>query len=141
MVDPRVTELFGAYLEHSPFAKLLGLRLEEMEPEKAVVVLPYREELTTFADVVHGGAIATLVDLSAVAAAWSAVTEAGSTTGATVSSSVNFISAARASDLIATARVSRRTGSFCFCEVDVTDAGERLIAQAIATYKIAGSTP
>jgi uncharacterized protein (TIGR00369 family) len=136
-VNPKVRELFGAWLANSPFAKVTGLELAELEPDRATVLMPYDERLTTFGDVVHGGAIATLLDVAAVAAAWSGVTDEGATTGATVSSSVNYVRAARGSDLTATARVIRRAKSFCFCAVDVTDAEGRLIAQGIATYRVA----
>lgn len=133
----QIRELFGAYLEHSPFAQLAGLRLDEMDVDRAAVTMPYREELTTFADVLHGGAIATLSDVAAVAAAWSGVSDEGVTTGATVSSAINYLHAARGSDLTATARVTRRSKSFCFCEVTVRDDEDRAIAQAIVTYKLA----
>ena len=110
-----------------------------MHPERAVVTMPYSERLTTFDDVVHGGAIATLLDVAAVAAAWSGVTDESAAAGATVSSSVNYVRAARGNDLTATGRVTRRSKGFCFCETRVTDADGRLVAQGIATYKIAGS--
>jgi uncharacterized protein (TIGR00369 family) len=136
-VHPQVRELFGGWLERSPFARVTGLRLEEMDVDRAIVAMPYSEELTTFGDVVHGGAIATLVDVAAVAAAWSGVTEAAAATGATVSSSVNYLRAARGRDLAATGRVTRRAKSFCFCDVQVRDEEDRLVAQGIVTYKIA----
>jgi uncharacterized protein (TIGR00369 family) len=136
-VHPQVRQLFGAWLENSPFAQKTGLELVEMEPDRAVVRMPYEEGLTTFGDVLHGGAIATLLDVAAVAAAWSGVTEEGAATGATVSSSVNYLRAARGSDLAASARVARRAKSFCFCEVSIHDDEERLVAQGLVTYKIA----
>jgi uncharacterized protein (TIGR00369 family) len=138
-VNPKVRELFGAWLANSPFAKVTGLELADLEPDRATVVMPYDERLTTFGDVVHGGAIATLLDVAAVAAAWSGVTDDGATTGATVSSSVNYTRAARGSDLTAAARVTRRSKGFCFCAVEVQDADERLVAQGIVTYKLAGA--
>ena len=134
-VHPQVRELFDGWLEHSPFARVTGLRLQKMEADRAVVAMPYSEELTTFGDVVHGGAIATLLDVAAVAAAWSGVTEEGTATGATVSSSVNYVRGARGSDLVAHARATRRAKSFCFCEVAIHDAADELIAHGIATYK------
>jgi uncharacterized protein (TIGR00369 family) len=136
-VHPQVRELFGAWLANSPFTKAAGLELTAMEPDRAVVAMPYDERLTTFGDVVHGGAIATLLDVAAVAAAWSGVTDESAATGATVSSSVNYVRAARGSDLTATARVARRAKSLCFCEVEVLDDADELVAQGIVTYKVA----
>jgi uncharacterized protein (TIGR00369 family) len=138
-VNPKVRELFGAWLANSPFAKVTALELADLEPDRATVVMPYDERLTTFGDVVHGGAIATLLDVAAVAAAWSGVTDDGAATGATVSSAVNYTRAARGSDLTAAARVTRRSKGFCFCAVEVQDADERLVAQGIVTYKLAGA--
>ena len=103
------------------------------------MVMRAGERLTTFGDVVHGGAIATLLDVAAVAAAWSGVTDENATTGATVSSSVNYTRAARGTDLTATALVPRRSRCFCFCEVRVADPDDALIAHGIVTYKLAGS--
>jgi uncharacterized protein (TIGR00369 family) len=134
-VNPKVRELFGAWLASSPFAKVTGLELTELEPDRATVVMPFDRRLTTLGDVVHGGAIATLLDVAAVAAAWSGVTDEGAATGATVSSSVNYTRAARGSDLTAGARATRRTSRFCFCDVQVTDHDERLVAQGIVTYR------
>ena len=136
-VHPKVRELFEAWLQSSPFALATGLTLEEMEPERAVVAMPFSEALTTFGDVVHGGAIATLLDVAAVAAAWAGVTDESAATGATVSSSVNYVRAARGSDLTATGRVSRRAKRLCFCDVEVRDDGDALVAQGIVTYKVA----
>jgi uncharacterized protein (TIGR00369 family) len=136
-VHPQVQELFGAWLDSSPFARVAGLRLDEMEIDRATVAMPYSEQLTTFGDVVHGGAIATLLDVAAVAAAWSGVTDEGATSGATVSSSVNYLRAARGTDLVASARVTRRAKSFCFCEVTIADAAARPVAQGLVTYKFA----
>jgi uncharacterized protein (TIGR00369 family) len=136
-VHPQVRELFGAWLEHSRFARVTGLRVDEMEVDRAIVTMPYAEDLTTFGDVVHGGAIATLLDVAAVAAAWSGVTDEGAATGATVSSSVNYLRAAKGTDLTATARVTRRARSFCFCEVIIRDASNEPVAQGLVTYRIA----
>ena len=52
-------------------------------------------------DVVHGGAIAALLDTAGMAAAWSDDTVPEKLAGATVSMSVSFAAAARATDLTA----------------------------------------
>ena len=132
-------ELFASYLEHSPFARRVGVELTEMEADMAVVTMPFSEENTTFANVVHGGAMAALVDIASVAASWSGATEDGPSTGATVALSVNYLRAAKAADLVARATVTRRTRSVCFAHVDVTGEDGELIAHGIATYKFAGA--
>jgi acyl-coenzyme A thioesterase PaaI-like protein len=50
--------------------------------------------------------------------------------------SVAFVTAARAEDLTAVGRVIRRGRSLCFCEVEVRDAGDQVVAIGIVTYKL-----
>jgi uncharacterized protein (TIGR00369 family) len=75
--------LVRGWLEHSPFASHLGIRLESLCEGEAELSLPYDDKLATMGDVVHGGAINSLIDAAAAAAAVSAAegdTLAGGTT-------------------------------------------------------------
>jgi uncharacterized protein (TIGR00369 family) len=139
-VSPQPQALDGAalmreFVKHSPFAQKVGLRLERIDPDTAEVVLPFAEANVTMGDVVHGGAISTLVDVAAVAAAWSNHEIGENPNGATVALSVNYLGAARGSDLHAVGRVTRRGRRLCFCAVEVRDAGDEPIAQGLATYR------
>jgi acyl-coenzyme A thioesterase PaaI-like protein len=70
-------------------------------------------------------------------ASWSAIEFEQPPRGTTVGLTVDFVSAARAQDLIADARVLRRGSSLCFCEVKVRGAGdESLVASGLVTYKL-----
>jgi len=62
--------LARGWLEHSAFVAHLGIRLEEMEPGYARLLLPFSGALPTMGEVVHGGAISALVDTAAATAAW-----------------------------------------------------------------------
>ena len=125
------------FLLHSPFVLHLGMRLERIEPDHAALAMPYRDELATINDVVHGGALSALVDTAAMAASWSAHdASGGELRGTTVGLSVNFVTAARGSQVTAEARVLRRGKSLCFVDVDVTDADGGLVAKGIVTYKL-----
>jgi uncharacterized protein (TIGR00369 family) len=124
------------FLRHSPFVLHLGIRLDSIEPDRARLVMPYRDELATIGDVVHGGALSALVDTAAMAASWSAHETSGQLRGTTVGLSVDFVAAARGQEVTADARVIRRGSSLCFCDVDVTDAGGALVAKGIVTYKL-----
>src|SRR5437763_1213778 len=70
---PPGAEMMREFLADSPFVGHLGMRLEAIHPDAARISMPYRPELTTMADIVHGGAITSLVDTAAMAAAWSVV--------------------------------------------------------------------
>ena len=48
------------------------MRLDSIEPDRARLVMPFRDELATIGDIVHGGALSALVDTAAMAASWSA---------------------------------------------------------------------
>lgn len=131
-------DVITEFLRHSPFVLHLGIRLESIEPDRARLVMPYRDELATIGEVVHGGALSALVDTAAMAASWSAH-ELGPDDplrGTTVGLSVDFVAAAQGQQVGADARVIRRGKSLCFCDVDVADADGRLVAKGIVTYKL-----
>jgi uncharacterized protein (TIGR00369 family) len=128
-------ELIEAFIPNSPLVGHLGIELAAIEPDRAELRLPYRPELATMGDVVHGGAIAALLDTASMAAAWSDDTVPDQLAGATVSMSIDYVAAARGADLTATARAVRRGRSLCFCEVEVTDAGGGVIAKALAVHR------
>jgi uncharacterized protein (TIGR00369 family) len=128
-------DLVRGWLEHSPFAGHLGIELVSLEDGEAELRLPYRSELATMGDVVHGGAISSLVDTAAAAAAVSAADDSELAGGTTVDLSVSLVGAARGSDLSARARVIRSGRAISFCEVDVTDADAGRVAKGLVTYR------
>jgi uncharacterized protein (TIGR00369 family) len=131
-----VRQIVDGAIVKSPYGKLLGLALENVEPDRVRVRLPYRAEVTTLGDTVHGGAIAALVDVSATAAFWAHPAASPSARGTTIGFSINFISAGRGQDLIANASVRRRGKEISTGEVSVTDAAGREVAVALVTYKM-----
>jgi uncharacterized protein (TIGR00369 family) len=81
-------------------------------------------------DVVHGGAIASLIDTAGMAATWADPdVEPESLAGATVTLNVDYVAAARGQDLLAVATVVRRGRSLCFTEISVTEPDGRLVAK------------
>lgn len=117
------------------FSDLLGLQVEESRVDFCRVRMPFRADLRTSPEVVHGGAIASLIDTAAVVAVWSNV-DAETTRGATASLTVNYLAASGREDLIAHAQVIRRGRSVVFVDVDVfARRGER-IAKGVVTYKL-----
>ena len=55
-------DLIHKALEKVPFAKLLGIELEEIESGLATLSFDIRDDLKQNNGVVHGGAIASLID-------------------------------------------------------------------------------
>jgi uncharacterized protein (TIGR00369 family) len=130
-------ELVEAFIPHSPFVGHLGMRLTELDQDRVEMVLPFSEEVVTIGDVVHGGAIATLIDTAGMAAAWADRADPGESSGSTVGMSVDYVSAARGEDLTARATVIRRGQSLCFCEVDVTGEDGQVVAKGLVTHRFA----
>jgi uncharacterized protein (TIGR00369 family) len=128
-------EIIQAFVPNSPLVGHLGIELAEIELDRAVLLMPFRPELATMGDVVHGGAIAALLDTASMAAAWSDDTEPEATAGGTVSMNVDYVSAARGVDLVATALAVRRGRSLCFCEVTVADPDGKVIAKGLAVHR------
>ena len=135
--QPDGATLARGWLENSPFVAKLGIRLEEMEPDRARLVMPFSDSLSTMGEVVHGGAISSLIDTAAAAAAWSGAVVPERPRAATIGLTVDFLSPARAKAVVAEALVVRRSGrGLCFCEVRVSaDDGDQ-VALALVTYQL-----
>jgi uncharacterized protein (TIGR00369 family) len=123
------------WVEQSPFCAALGIRATALEADRVELVLPYDESKTTYADMVHGGALAAFADIAATVAAWSGAALPDTLRGVTVSLNVDFLSPARAADVVAIATITRRGRSLCFCAVEMS-ADDEPIARATAIYKI-----
>jgi 1,4-dihydroxy-2-naphthoyl-CoA hydrolase len=74
-----------------PFAKLLGLELVTVTPDRVEAVLQVREELCTRPAVLHGGAVMALADTLGAIATVANLAEGTTTT--TIESKTNFFAA------------------------------------------------
>jgi uncharacterized protein (TIGR00369 family) len=135
-MEPTGMELVKQFIGSSPFPALVGLKLEDIEEDRVVMTLPFREELITMGTVVHGGAIATLIDSAASCAGWATPTPPQNMRGTTVALNVTYVAAADSTDLKAEAKVLRRGKTLSFIDVDVTNADGKLVAKGTATYKL-----
>jgi len=135
-LDPKARAIVERVIVASPYGTLLGVVLEACEEDHVVVRLPYRADVTTLGDTVHGGAIAGLVDTAATAAFWATPKLTPGSRGTTIGFSLSFLSAGRGVDLVADARVRRRGREILNGEVVVRDAKGNEVAQAIVTYKL-----
>ena len=136
MSDKRTrAEIIRAWLPESPLARHLGIELVSLGDGEARLRLPYAESLTTLADVVHGGAIAALIDTAGTTAAWATDEVVDDIRGATVGLNVGYTAAAHGADLLATARVVRSGRSICFCDVLVTDPDDGVVAHGTLIYR------
>jgi uncharacterized protein (TIGR00369 family) len=133
---PSRREVIEQFIPRSPLVEHLGMRLESIGSDEAVLVLPFRPELATLGDTVHGGAIASLIDTAGMAACWAADEEPASLAGSTVTLNVSYLAAAKGQDLTARAVVTRRGRSMVFSEVRVTEPGDRLVATGSVVQRL-----
>ncbi|MFT4102803.1 MAG: PaaI family thioesterase [Burkholderiaceae bacterium] len=124
-------------LAKSPFAGPIGIEVISIEPERVRLRLPYRAELTTVGTVVHGGAIATLVDVAGAAASASAIRDDdGATGGATASLTLSFIAPASEANLEAEAVVLQRSRTQTISDIFVRDEAGTLLAKGTIMSRI-----
>ncbi|TPG31252.1 PaaI family thioesterase [Mycobacterium hodleri] len=133
---PTGAEVMAQFLPQSPFVVKLGIVADVLEDDEVRLRLPWDPSNTTMADMVHGGAVATLADLAVMAAAWCGAEVPENLRGVTVSISLDYLAPARATALIGVGRVLRRGRSLVNCEAEILDPAGTLVAKVIATYKI-----
>jgi uncharacterized protein (TIGR00369 family) len=127
---PSRLEIMRQFVPASPLVRHLGIELRALEPDRAELALPFNDRLVTVGDVVHGGAIASLIDTAGMAATWAdPEVEPDTLAGSTISMNVDYVAAARGRDLLAVATVVRRGRSICFTEVAVSEPDGRLVAK------------
>src|SRR5438477_7845729 len=100
-----------------------------MQPDMAMLRLPFANSLITNGTTIHGGAIASLIDTAAMVAAWADDSVPENMRGTTVSLSVTYLAPAEHEDIQATAQVLRRGRSLVYLDVEVQSvSGKRRFA-------------
>jgi len=119
-------------LDHVPFAKLLGIEVDSVEPGHAVLSMKLRDDLMRNNAIAHGGAIATLID-SAMAIAIMALLEENQRT-VTVDLTIHYLRPISEGTTRASARVVRAGRRVITVAAELFDHNEKLSATAISTY-------
>jgi len=115
-----------------PYAKFLGLKLGDVAAGQVSVHLDVRDELLQNQGVVHGGAIASLIDTASAFALLSQIdlSERVTTTDLTI----HYLRPITSGRMTATARVIRGGRRLFVLSVDVTNDRDALVATAVTTY-------
>ena len=117
-VDKKRAALIMSRINTSPFSKLLGMRYEEIRKEYARMILPYRPELNQPAGIVHGGAIASLIDTVVVGAILSNIDDM-KRQFVTVNMHIHYTGAAVEENMIATGYIRKSGRTIIFAAVEV----------------------
>jgi len=117
-----------------PFITDLGVEFISADNGRAVVALDLTARHLNSWAVAHGGVLMTLLDVAMAVAGRSLDPAAGA--GVTVEMKTSFVQPANASTrLIASAQAFHRSRTMAFCDAEVRDTAERLIAKAMGTFK------
>ncbi len=129
----RTEEILAEKFNNAPIARFFGMRLHYPRKAEAVVELPYNPNLNHALGGIHGGVIATLIDI----AGWfsSAACHEGNWI-ATAQLNVNLVEHVEGRSLRAEGKVVRRGKRVDFCEVKCFDSDNRLIATGTGVFVV-----
>ncbi len=140
MPDSKINENLGRIakvIATVPYMRHLGMEFVEGRDGYAKLRLRFQKENTTAGDALHGGAIASLIDTTGAMAAWTtAEILSPRYFGSTVGINVNYLSAVIGEDATAEGQVLKRGKEIIYCDVRVTNAAGKLLAQGTVTYRI-----
>ena len=123
-----------AFRNDIPFVKDLGIEFISAENGHAVLALDLTTRHLNSWKVAHGGVLMTLLDVAMAVAGRTLDPAAGG--GVTVEMKTNFLQPANAgSRLLASGHAYHRSSSMAFCDGEVRDAEDRLVAKAMGTFK------
>lgn len=117
--------------EESPIARLLGLRVQSIEPGRAVVSLEVDGRFANPMGTLHGGILCDLAD-AAMGIAYASLLDTDESF-TTLELKINFLRPVWNSRLTAGGHVVKAGRSVGLVECDVSDEGGRLVARASST--------
>lgn len=130
---------FGNW-ERDYYPNVVGIEVEEVRTDYCRMRLVYRPEIEQPAGVVHGGAIASLVDSVVVPAIGMAY--GPEARFSTVDMHVQYLSALIRDDAVAEGWVVRRGRTIVFCEAEIVGATSgKTIAKGMLTYHVSQAPP
>lgn len=134
-IHPKMAGFIRDVQMSSPVARAFGVAVEEVAVDRVVLKMPFEPILVSVGDNVHGGAIATLIDLAGSAACATGA-DLDATGGATSSLTISYLNAAAGVDLLAESIVVKRSRTQTVSDVTVRDPNGRAIAKGLVTSKV-----
>lgn len=122
-------------MDRNAFSKLLRLKVVSLWPDGAELELPVTPKVRQMLGLVHGGALATLVDSATAVALWPRL-EAEGLKAVTLELKINFLAAPKGAWCRSRAELVRYGRSTAYLEAGVEDESGKLCCRATATYFI-----
>jgi uncharacterized protein (TIGR00369 family) len=117
-----------------PFHKMLGVSLVEHKPNYGKIVLTKTSDTPSgIGGSVHGGVLASMVDVSMLVAMFAEMRE-GEIPAGTAELSITYLRQAKGARIYATAQVIKRGRQLSSIEVDITDDDDQLCARGRVLY-------
>jgi acyl-CoA thioesterase len=135
-ITPERLQLVRKKFETNLFPRSLGIELDSISSGRARLTLDVKPQHLQLAGVMHGGAVATLID-TAVAFA---IAGASEPSARFTKMKVNYLSAIHEGQIVAEAKLIRDGRRIVVAECDVTDSNGRLAAKGLLTYMRLGDS-
>lgn len=119
-------------LDHVPFAKLLGIEVDSVEPGHAVLSMKIRDDLKQNHGIAHGGSVAALIDSAMAIAIMPILSENERTT--TVDLTIHYMRPLTEGTARASARVVRAGKRVITVSAELFNEQGKLAATALSTY-------
>ena len=136
MTKPKLTaaqiKRISKALDDVPYAKLLGIKLAQIDSGTATLRMPVRKQLTQNHGVVHGGAMASLIDSATAFAIISLLELQEKVT--TVDLTISYLRPVTKGQLNCAAKVVRSGRRLLVVSAEVFDDAQKLVATALSTY-------
>ena len=130
-LSPETIELIRKQLENIPFARFLGIELEEIRSGTATLRMPITEDLKRNNGIVHGGAIASLIDSATAFAILSLDPQRQSLT---IDLTINFLRPLSDGYALAKATIIRAGRRITVVSAEAFDDSGNLLATALSSY-------
>ncbi|MEP7271723.1 MAG: PaaI family thioesterase [Acidobacteriota bacterium] len=131
-ITPEVLEKIREKFKTNSFPTLLGIEIDSIENGRSRLVMDVTEKHLQLQGIMHGGAIATLID-TAVAVAIIGASEPGARF-TTIELKVNYLSPIREGRVYADAKLIRDGKRIVVAECDVFEPRGKLAARGLLTY-------
>lgn len=127
-------ENFARDFDQKDFNRMLGIRLLESAPDYGRICLAKTDTTPQgIGGSVHGGVLATMVDVAMLVAVFSNM-KAGSEPAGTADLNITYLRQAHGDNIFADARVIKRGRQLASVEVDITDDEGTLCARGRVLY-------
>lgn len=132
-ISSEVKDTLIEMINHSPYYQTIGMRIEELCDEEAIIVIENPQKVLNFYGTWHGGAIASIIDS---AAGVSLIAHLNPDEAAvTIQLDIRFISPARGK-LRCVGKTVKRAKNVAFEKAKVYDEEGRLVAEGFITHHI-----